>query len=196
MSERALQAQPHHRLRADAQRAQVMRQPVGARIELAVAQASRPRTPPRSHRGLRAACAANSSGSVASGDRMRGVVPAPQDASRAPPALRMSRLPDRTLRLRNRRLQQPDEPPRQRLHARPLEQVGGVFDRTRQSPPARRPRRAPRSALSDRSNLALAVATGSNRAVKPGQPRSSPPHCSGTPASPGTADGATASAPG
>ena len=35
---------------------------------------------------------------------------------------------DRALRLRNRRLQQPHQPPRQRLHARAIEQVGPIVE--------------------------------------------------------------------
>ena len=64
--QRALDAQPHHHLGADPERAQMMRQLVGARIELAVAE----RSVLEHHRdrvGRRATCAANSSGSVADG---------------------------------------------------------------------------------------------------------------------------------
>ena len=114
---RALEAQPHHHLGADAAPAQMMRQPVGALIELAIAQ----RGVLEHHRGrpraCATACAANSSGSVA-GDRMGGVVPAPQQRLALAGRQNVER-PDRTPRLRNRRLQQPDEPRRQRLHARP-----------------------------------------------------------------------------
>ena len=35
---------------------------------------------------------------------------------------------DRPLRIRNRRLQQPNEPPRHRLHAGAIEQVGSIVE--------------------------------------------------------------------
>ena len=96
---RALEAQPDHHLGTDAAPAQMMRQLVGARIELAIAQRSRPRTPPRSHPGVRAACAANSSGSVAGGDRTARCRSSPAASSRARPApecrARRSPAPDR-----------------------------------------------------------------------------------------------------
>src|SRR6202021_629682 len=59
--------------------------------------------------------------------RMRGVVPSPQDARTFLPAQNVQAA-DRTIGMRNRRLQQANEPPRNRLHGVPLEQVGGVFD--------------------------------------------------------------------
>ena len=60
-------------------------------------------------------------------DRARGVVPLPQDGV----ALRRREnveAADRAIGLRNRRLQQADQPGRQRLDARALEQVGGIFE--------------------------------------------------------------------
>ena len=63
--ERALDAKPNHRLRPDPLRAQMMRQLVGPRLQLPVAQARVLANTTAIASGRAAACAANSSGSVA-----------------------------------------------------------------------------------------------------------------------------------
>ena len=191
--ERALDAQPHHDLGPDAERAQMMRQLVGARIELAVAQALRPRTPPRPHRacgrparrtaparsrtGSHARCRSSPAGWCArsSAPESRGCrshararQPRPPAAGRAaPPAPRRSR--DRTGRWRI-------PPPRR-------------------SPPARRPGRAARPG-SPTGRTSRSPSRPARSAPLSPAARARPARCSATPASPGTADAATASAPG
>ena len=71
---------------------------------------------------------------------------------------------DRTLRIRNRRLQQPHQPPRHRLDARAIEQVGGVFQH-----PLDPRRRAVRTAL-----LRQGSATGRTSRSPSPPPQSSP----------------------
>ena len=194
--ERALQAQPHHRLRPDPERAQMMRQPVGARVELAIAQRARPRTPPRSPPG------------VARSLRREQLRQASQRGSACAVAFQPRRM----------RLRAPPAPECRaaRSHA-PASATAASSSRTSRAASASTLARSNRSVaysitpqipagapsaarssprLTDRSNLALAVATGSNARRQPGQLEAPPPRCSGTPASPGTADGATASAPG
>ena len=121
---RALHAQPHHHFGADAQPAQVMRQLVGAGIELAVGRASI-----LEHHRDRIGCARSLRGEqLRHGrrrDRVRGVVPLAQDG-RALLDTENIEPADRTLRLRCSSLQQPHEPRRQRLRALPREQVGPV----------------------------------------------------------------------
>ena len=131
---RALQAQPHHHLGADPARAQMMRQPVGALIELAVAQ-------PHilEHNGSRIGRALSlrrkqrrqrRRGDRTAGDGMGGVVEAPQQRLALAGREDVER-PDRARGLRNRSLQQPHEPLRHNLHIGPIEQVAGVFDHPR-----------------------------------------------------------------
>ena len=124
--ERALDAQPHHHLGADAEIAQVMRQLIGARIELTVAEA----VLLEHHRdgvGAPGDLGLEQLRQGRGGNRMGGVVPLPQDG-----VALLSRenveAADRPLRLRHRRLQQPNQPTCQRRNARPVEQVGGVFE--------------------------------------------------------------------
>ena len=123
--ERALDAQPHHRLRADAEIAQVMRQLVGARIELTIAEA----LVLEHHRDGVGALVDLGLEQLRQGGRWNrtgGVVPLAQDGV-ALLGRENVEAADRPLRLRNRRLQQPNQPARQRLNARAIEQVGGVF---------------------------------------------------------------------
>ena len=61
----------------------MMRQLVGARIELAHSSGAAPRTPPRPHRACAATCAANSSGKVAGGTARAVSFHAAQDGVRA-----------------------------------------------------------------------------------------------------------------
>src|ERR1700730_16342408 len=133
--ERARKAQPHHRLRANAQRAQVMRQPVGAPIERTIAEAFILEHPRRM-------------------------------VARSSP-LRMSRLPIArsgcATVASSRRTNRPA--------------IASTVSRSNRSVaysitpdiPAGVPS-APRSSLTltARSNLAVAVATGSNRVASPG----------------------------
>ena len=168
--QRALDAQPHHHLGPDPERAQVMRQLARARIELAVAQPlvlEHHRDRLRRARHLRREQLRQGRGR----DRTRGGVPLPQDGVTLLSAQNVEPA-DRTLRVGNRSLQQPHQPARNRLHARAIEQVAGIFQRPLD--PRRTAVRTRRSArLSDRSNFALAVATASNRASDPASSSSS-----------------------
>ena len=146
----------------------MMRQLVGAGVELAHRSALCPRTPPRRRRASAPTWAANSSGKVAAGTATRGVVPLAQDGValrrgqnveaadrpvgmlRPPPPAAAPAAPPAPRRWRGRT-------GRWRIRARPSIPAG--------VPSA--PRCSPR--LSDRSNLAVAVATGSNAARQPRQ---------------------------
>ena len=87
----------------------------------------RPRTPPRWRRGCGSTWAANSSGKVADGIGRAVSFHSAQDGV-ALLGRENVEAADRPLRLRHRRLQQPNQPTRQRRNARPVEQVGGVFE--------------------------------------------------------------------
>src|SRR4249920_946322 len=92
---------------------------------------------------------------------MRGVVPPPQDARTFLPAQNVQAA-DRTIGMRSRRLQQANEPPRNRLHGVPLEQVGGVFDHPRY------PRRgAVRAALFAHAHREVELGRGARHRLKP-----------------------------
>ena len=137
------------------QSAQVMRQPVGPRVQLAVGQRLARSNTTAVASGVRAACASNSSrhgGRPARHARCRS---SRAGWSRARSAPRMSRLPTARARVR-----QPPPPAAASSRARapprwPLEQVGGVLNRPA-IPPACRPPSRSSVRLSDRSNLALA----------------------------------------
>ena len=141
--QRALDAQPHHHLGADPERAQMMRQLARARIELAVGEAARPRTPPRSQRASSCTCAANSSGRVADGTA-RAVSFQSYRMVRRSSGLRMSRLPIGAVG-------DPQPPPPAAGSAAPPSPPRSRARTGRwripecpRSPPARRPRRAAR----------------------------------------------------
>ena len=145
-----------------------MRQLIGARIEFAIAEAAllehhRDRIGGAGDLGLEQLRQGGRR------ERMRGVVPLPQNGV-ALLGRENVEAADRPLRLRNRRLQQANQPIRQRRNARAVEQVGGVF----QCPVDPR-RLAVRAALlarlRNKSNLALAVSTGSTTATSPGRSR-------------------------
>ena len=124
--ERAFEAQSHHYLGPDPEAAQVMRQPVGALLQLRIGEArvaahqgGRRRRP----RHLRAEQLRNGGRR----HRTRRVVPRPQQ--RVALGRRQDVEPaDRPLRVANHRLQQPDQPCGERLDRLPVEQVGGVLD--------------------------------------------------------------------
>ena len=144
----------------------MMRQPVGAQVQLAVAK----RLLLEHHR-----------------DRIRASLPpAPQTAparwsparharcrsSRAgwssrSAAPRMSRLPSARSGCGNRCRQQPHQPRRQRLHAGRARTGRSRIRSPPQSPPAPRPHRAPRSGSPTGRTWRSRVATGSNRRRKP-----------------------------
>src|SRR3954452_25382883 len=126
--QRALDAQPHHHLGPDPERAQVMRQPARARIELAVAQPlvlEHHRVRFRRTRNLRR----EQLGQGRTRNRPCGRVPLPQNGATLVRAQNVEPA-NRTLRIGNRSLQQPNQPPRNRLNARTIEQVAGVFQRS------------------------------------------------------------------
>ena len=191
--QRALDAQPHHHLGPDPEPAQVMRQPARARIELAVAQPlvlEHHRVRLRRARNLRR----EQLGQRRSRHRPRGRVPLPQDGVTLVSAQNVEPA-DRTLRIGNRSLQQPHQPPRNRLNARAIEQVAGVFQRTLRSPRDCRPHlAAPQGSATGRTSRSPSQPPQSPRSVRKAPAQA--PRCSAIPASPGTADDATASAQG
>ena len=175
ISERALQrtARPPPPARRPSA-AQMMRQPVGARVELAHSSALAPRTPPRPRPGVRAACAANSSGKRRRRERHARSRSSPAGASARSSGARMSSCPSARSGAATAASSSRTQPRRQRLDARPA-RTGRWRTRARpRSRPACRRPRAPRARLTDRSNLALAVATGSNARRQPRQARAAP----------------------
>ena len=192
---RALDAQPPPRSRADAERAQMMRQLVGARIELGVAEAlllEHHRDRVGRARGLRGEQLRQGGGR----DRARGVVPRRAGCVRRSSAAENVEAADRPLRA-------PRPPPPAAGRAAPPapRRWRGRTGRwrirgRRRARPASRPARAARRAPPTGRTWRSRSPTGSKRAVSPGNARSSPARCSGTPASPGTADAAPATAPG
>ena len=168
--ERALDAQPHHGLGPDPERAQMMRQLVGARIELAIAQAV-----------ARSQTSATASGRAR---RLRGE----QLRQRRAPATgravsfhsvrmvwrssadRMSRLPIGAIRRRaTAAASSRTSRSRQRLDAAAIKQVGGIFQHALRSRPASPSAARCSARLTDRSNFALALATGFERRPQPGK---------------------------
>ena len=191
---RALDAQPHHHLGTDAERAQMMRQLVGARIELAIGEAlvlEHHRGRIRGLRHLRREQLRQGGGR----DRTRGVVPVVQDGAALGGAENVEAA-DRPLGIGNGRLEQSNEAALAIASALARSNRSVAYSRL-PAIPAGEPS-APRCSarLSDRSNLALALATGSKLVRQPRQAQVRAVQCSATPASPGTADAAPASAPG
>src|SRR3954467_11196322 len=126
--QRALDAQSDHHLGPDPEPAQMMRQLARARIELAVAQPlvlEHHRVRLRRARNLRR----EQLGQRRTRNRPRGRVPLPQDGVTLVRTQNVEPA-DRTLRIGNRSLQQPNQPARNRLNARTIEQVAGVFQRS------------------------------------------------------------------
>ena len=122
--QRALEAQPHHHLGADTERAQVMRQLARARIELPIAET----LILEHHRGRRGALRHLRRKQLRQGrsrDRSCGVVPLPQDRVPLGGGENLQAA-DRPPGIGNRRLQQPDQARGNGLHARALEQVGTI----------------------------------------------------------------------
>ena len=107
--ERALDAQTHDGLGADAEPAQMMRQLVGARIELRIGEAAAARTPPRPRRGCAPTWAANSSGRLAGASAWAVSFQLAQDGVALVRAENVQAA-DRQVGRRNRRLQQADKP--------------------------------------------------------------------------------------
>ena len=124
--EGARKAQPHHRLRPNPQRAQVMRQPVGAPVKLAIGKRL---VLEHDRNGIGVLCSLRRKQLRQGGRRngMGGVVPAPQDGLAF---LRTENveLAQRTFGRRNRPLQEANETARQRVYARALEQVGAIVE--------------------------------------------------------------------
>ena len=124
--ERAFEAQSHHHLRPDPAAAQMMRQPVGALLQLRIGEA-RVATHQGGRRGRPRHLRAEQLRNGGRRHRMRRVVPLPQQ--RVALVRRQDvEPPDRPLRVANHRLQQPNQPRRESLDRRAVEQVGGVFD--------------------------------------------------------------------
>src|SRR5499426_3074924 len=139
--QRALQAHPHHALRSNPARAQMMRKLVGARLKLAVAELlalEHDRNRVRRRGSLRR----KQLRQRRTRQRTLRRVPLLQDRM----ALRRRQNiqpPNRNLGRRHRSFQQPNQPTRQRLYARPLEQVGSIVEPQLQ-PLARRHHQAQR----------------------------------------------------
>ena len=194
---RALDAQPDHGLRPDPEPAQMMRQPVGVGLKRGVAQLRSSNTSAVAS-GVRAACAANSAGSV-------GKAPAPDSGrdvsfhSRRMVSRSAGRqdlqAADRPLGLRHRRRQQPHQPLAQRRNARRARTGRWNIPARLRSPPPRRPNAAaPSGSPTGRTSRSPSPPAAAAPQARPA-PARPPPRCQ-TPASPGTADAATATAPG
>ena len=129
---RALHAQGDDDFGPDAETTQMVRQLIGAGVKLRVGEPLVPE-----HDGGRAGrtcrLRAEQLRQGRGRDRTRGVVPPPQEGGALPGAQDIQ-PPDRLLRPRHRRRQQPHQTIAQRLDAAPLEQVGGVFDDTADAP--------------------------------------------------------------
>ena len=162
--EGAGKAQPHYRLRSHSQSTQMMRQPVGAQVQLAIGE----RLLLEHHRGrIRGLCRLCRKQRRQGGLRhaMGGVVPPAQDGLAFRSAEDVKASQD-TLGCRNRSRNEPNEALRQRLHACPLEQVGCVFNR----PHNPRRRTLPVALLAQAQRQVELGARGRNRlkpAVKP-----------------------------
>ena len=176
--------------------AQVMRQPVGVRIQRRVAQLALLDTPPQPHPASPPPAPRTAPAGSRPATARAVAFQSSSDARAAPPPPGSPARRSHASGAAHRRLQQPDQTLRQRR-----QRSSGQTGRWRipacpRSPPARRPRRAPRRRLSARSNFDVVVATASKRRRNARQAQARPPRCSGTPASPGTAGDATATAPG
>ena len=123
----------------DPEPAQVMRQLARARIEFAIAEPlvlEHDRVCLRCARNLRR----EQLGQRRSRHRACGRVPLPQDGVTLVSAQNVVPA-NRTLRIGNRSLQQPHQPTRNRLDARAIKQVAGIFQRSLD--PRRRPVKTP-----------------------------------------------------
>src|SRR5215813_2501729 len=138
--QRALQAHPHHALRTNPERAQVMRQLVGATLKLPIAELLIPKHDRNRVRRL-GRLRRKQLRQRRTRQRTRRRVPIPQQRATLPSRQNVQPT-NRNLGRRHRALQQPNQPSRQRLHARPLEQVAGIFHH-----PAEPPRTPIRGAL-------------------------------------------------
>src|SRR4029077_7216758 len=133
--ERALQAQPHNRLRTNPQAAQMLRKLVRPPIKLPVAQ-----PPPLNHNRSRirppARLRRKQARQAPRQNLPPGRVPPRQDAL-ALLSPKQFQPPERTIRLRNRTRQQPHQTPPPPPPPPPVQQVRRVFDLPHN--PARRP---------------------------------------------------------
>ena len=163
---RALDAQPHHGLGADAEALQMMRQPVGVSVERGVGQrAVLEHHRDRVRRALslrgkqrRQGCGRN---------RLRRVVPTAQDGvALGSPQNRQAA--ERLCRIRNRGLQQPDETAADHLDGRFIEQIAGVLQHA-----VNAARRAVGKPALDQPDRQIELRTGGRnrlrRDCKPGQ---------------------------
>ena len=172
----------------------MMRQLVGAGIELRVGQLLSANTTATAS-GVRAACASNSSGTRRRRDRPRGVVPRRAGSYGAPPPTEC--------RAAQSHAPAPQPPP--------PAAVSAVPPAPQHSPRSNRslaysmtpsiPAGVPSAArCSPRLERQVELGAAASDRFKVGRSaradQSSPAHCSATPASPGTADAATASAQG
>ena len=131
---RALHAQADNSLGADAERLQVMGELVGVRLELRITQAAiLEHKRNRVRRALRLRRKQRRQARLL--DRMIGVVPIPQQPH---PLVRLENVEaaDRTLLVRHRGFEQPDEPRPKRRNGRAIKQVGPVVE-PQQQPLAR-----------------------------------------------------------
>ena len=192
--QRAIDQQTHNRLRTHPLRAQVVRQTVGVRIQRRVAQLTilvHRRDRIRSGRRLRR-------------EQLRQArrEPPPATSRSTPPrsdrrssAARISRPPIAASGEATAPSSRRTRRARQSRNAAPIEQVGRIFQRAGNAA-----RHAVRSAqLAQAQRQVELRRRGRNRLIaRPQRPqaRAPPRRCSGTPASPGTADAATATATG
>src|SRR6059036_2963371 len=158
--QRALEAQPHNRLRTNPQRAQMLRQLVGASLQLRIAERLLLEHNRNRIRRLRCLCRKQLRNRFRL-QRPSRRIPILQDRA---PLLPREKLkpPNRNLRRRNRSLQKANIAASKRLNARMIKNVAGVFNHPGE-PSALRC--SPR--LTDKSNFALALETGSMLALSP-----------------------------
>ena len=123
---RAPKTQPHHRLRTDPTRAQMMRQPVGTQVELAVGERLLLEYD-RNRIGVLCRRAANSSGKVACSTGCAVSFQPRRMVSRSA-ALRMSIRPSARFGAATARLNEPNEAPRQRLHRHAIELISSEVE--------------------------------------------------------------------
>ena len=190
---RALDAQPHHDLGTDAEPAQVMRQLIGAPVELAIGEAHilvHHRDGVRRPGRLRGEQLRQGGGHSRTG----GVVPRVQDGDALLGGEDVE-ASDRTLGS-----PQPQPPAGGRTVPSAPRRWRDRTGRWRIPPPRRSPQgRRPRCALRPRSptgRTSRSTSPPARSGSSVHRARASPRRCSATPASPGTADAATATAPG
>src|SRR5262245_31285854 len=162
--QRALQAHPHHALRSHPARAQLMRKLVGAHLQLAVAGCS-PSNTTATASGVAAACAANSCGSVAPGSARSVAFHSCRIVWRSA-ADRISSRPIETSGAATAASSSRTSRPAS-ASTLPRSNRSLAYSITPLSPPALPSAVRSSAKLTDKSNFALAPATGSTLTLSP-----------------------------